>query len=79
MGRGIARGHGSDVNEELLMLRADGNSVSGFLTYSANPLAKPASGYRLFPSCSDSNYLYADVRESNAGWQAGLPFGPVCQ
>ena len=67
VGRGIARGRGSDVNEELLMLRADGNSVSGFLTYSANPLAKPAPGYRLFPSCSDSNYLYADVREATPG------------
>jgi hypothetical protein len=64
VGRVIAWGRGSDVNEELLLLRQTGNSVSGFLIYSANPLAKPAPGYRLFASCSDSNRLYADVRQA---------------
>jgi hypothetical protein len=65
--RGVARGRGTDINEELLLLRQSGSSVSGFLIYSANPLAKPAPGYPLFPSCSDSNRLYADVREATPG------------
>jgi hypothetical protein len=63
-GRGIARGRGTSLNEELLLLRQSGHSVSGFLIYWANPLAKPAPGYPLFASCSDSNRLFADIREA---------------
>lgn len=60
--RGVGHGRGNDINETLLLLRQSGPSLSGLAMYTANPLAKPSSGYRLFPSCADSNYLFADVR-----------------
>ncbi len=50
-----------------ILLRQSGHNVSGLLIYSANPPAKPAPGYPLFPSCSDSGPLFADVREATPG------------